>query len=171
MSQLNIEISLAEATDLIRLQPLFEEMYAHFFAANGVTELSPNGFKHWQSGYERARNVSRTVYICYDNNTPVGFIEGQIRIGSPVIGQGKLGHTAHLYVNPDYRRNGLAKKLYQTQQTWFISKKISYETLDVVCGNNIGLAFWSAIGFKSSFINMLKPVDLNSRAGAHKKEE
>ncbi len=154
-------IELAEADTLPLLQPLFEDMYAHFFKANGLTQLAPEGFRHWQAGYARARGLSRTVYACYDGETPIGFIEGQIRIGSPIVGQGKLGHVAHLYVNPQYRRAGLARALYETQQAWFDTKKISHQTLDVVSGNEVASLFWSALGFEATFTNMIKPAPLD----------
>lgn len=154
-------IVLADEQQITGLGDLFVEMYAHFTEANGITKLPKDGFKNWMVGYGRTRFVSRTVYICFDGDKIIGLIEGQIRIGGAMSGLGKLGHVAHLYVMPEYRRNGLAKKLYDIQKNWFLGKNISNETLDVVCGNKVALAFWSSIGFKPSFINMIKPVDKN----------
>lgn len=149
-------IVLADEAQIVELSDLFIEMYNHFFEANGITNLPENGFQGWIRGYGRARLLSRAVYICYENDRPVGMIEGQIKIGGPLSGLGKLGHTAHLYVRPQHRRVGLAKKMYKVQQSWFLSKEISNETLEIVCGNEVASGFWSAMGFKSSFINMVK---------------
>lgn len=158
------KIVLADELQITELGDLFIDMYNHFFEANGITNLPENGFQGWIRGYGRARLISRAVYICYENEKPVGMIEGQIKIGGPLSGLGKLGHTAHLFVKPEYRRAGLAKKMYQIQQSWFLSKGISNETLEVVCGNRVACGFWSAMGFKSSFINMIKTVDGNTES-------
>ncbi len=151
-------VVLADDQQISGLRNVFVEMYQHFYEANGITELPEGAFDRWVLGYARARGISRTIYICYEGATCVGFIEGLIKIGGPMSDLGKLGHIAHLYVNPVYRRNGIANKMYQVQRTWFLEKKVSNETLDVVCGNSVASGFWSSIGFKPSFVSMIKPV-------------
>lgn len=153
------KIVLADESQVVELKTLIEAMYNHFFKANGITQLPKNGFKNWVVGYGRSRSVSRTVFICYDQDKCIGMIEGQIKIGGAMSGLGKLGHIAHLYVSPEYRKKGLASALYRIQEDWFLDKKIENVTLDVVCGNKVGSDFWSSVGFKSSFINMVKPVN------------
>ena len=155
----SFKIVLADEQKVAGLGDLFKEMYDHFYEANGITRLPENGFKNWMVGYGRSCTVSRTVYICYHADECIGMIEGQIKIGASTSGLGKLGHIAHLYVKPEYRRQGLAKKLYLIQKKWFLSKNVSNETLDVVYGNKVALGFWSSIGFKPSFLNFIKSAD------------
>lgn len=153
-----LQIILADEAQIANLSDLFVEMYAHFKKSNGITELPIGGFKNWLVGYDRSRLISRTVFACYDNTRCVALIEGQIKIGGAMSGQGRLGHIAHLYVQPDYRRNGIARALVKVQRSWFSTKNIAAETLDVVCGNTEALGFWSSLGYKPLFINMIKPA-------------
>ena len=152
------KLILANEAQIAELEDMVASMYEHFFAANGLTKLPESGFKNWMAGYGRTRNVSRTIFICYDGSTCVGMIEGQIKIAGVMSGLGKIGNIAHLFILPQYRKRGLARKLYEIQTNWFLSKRVSNLTLEVVHGNEGALAFWESLGFKPSFINLVNQV-------------
>ncbi len=155
---MGFEIRLAEQDDLAALAPHFVEMYAHFAKANGTTRLSKGGFARWCSTYQRARAISRVVYIATLNGEIAGFIEGQIRIQAQSVNPEKAGHTAHLYVAPAHRRAGLASALYSTLAAWFAEKSVQSETLEVVYNNATADAFWLSLGFKPTFLTYSKPA-------------
>ena len=155
---MGFEIRLAEQDDLAALEPHFADMYAHFADANGVTQLSEGGFTRWCSTYQRARAISRVIYIATLDGAFAGFIEGQIRIQAQSVNPEKAGHTAHLYVAPVHRRAGLASALYNTLTAWFAEKSVQSETLEVVYNNVAADTFWLSLGFKPTFLTYSKPA-------------
>jgi len=149
-------IELASEQDLDLLRALFEKMYDHFYNSNGITVLAEGGFERWSANYNRSKTVSRTIYIAYENDLPVAFIEGQIRISPATSHPEKIGHVAHLFVDSDFRQQGLASLLYAKLLGWFKEKKVGSETLDVVNSNALGEVFWSTKGFRPTFLSYTK---------------
>lgn len=148
----NTKIYLATDEQLNTLEPQFEAMYKHYYSANGLTRLSDGGFARWCKNYHRARGLSRVIYIAEINGLIAGFVEGQILINPHAVNPEKKGHIAHLFVLPDFRRQGTASELHSTVQEWFVKKSVQSETLEVVFQNSIADAFWTARGFQPIFV-------------------
>ena len=142
--------------DLGMLKVLFEKMYAHFYESNGITLLADGGFERWSANYQRSMSVSRAIYVAFENRVPVAFIEGQIRISQATMAPEKVGHIAHLFVDADFRRLGLASILYGKLSEWFAGRMIRSETLDVVSSNALGEVFWTSKGFRPTFSSYTK---------------
>ncbi len=151
-----LQIKLASESGLTELEPLFAEMYKHFLLSNGITNLAAGGFERWCKNYGRARSVSRVVFVAYSASQPVGLIEGLIKLSPPTAAPAKIGHTAHLFVLPEFRRLGLASRLFDKQMEWFSEKKIRSFSLEVVTNNQIADKFWLSKGFHPAFLSYIK---------------
>lgn len=152
----NPQIKLASEAELQKIEPLFKEMYAHFYRSNAVTFLAEGGFERWCKNYDRSKSVSRAIFIATKDNQPVGLIEAQIKLSAPTATPAKIGHTAHLFVLPEFRRLGLASRLFDTQMDWFAEKNIRSFSLEVVTSNQIADKFWLSKGFKPAFLSYVR---------------
>lgn len=61
---------------------------------------------------------------------------------------GRRGYIYHTAVNPDYRRNKIAKTLVNTVLEALKKEKINKVALVVFSSNDVGNKFWQSIGFK-----------------------
>lgn len=75
----------------------------------------------------------------------VGFISCR---SAKSFNDGHVGVVSYLYVNSDYRRMGVGKRLWETALDFFTGElKHKYITLDVYVTNQPALAFYESIGF------------------------
>lgn len=58
-----------------------------------------------------------------------------------------IGYINGLFVHEEYRRLGLAQKMFNMGQKWFSENKIHYIELSVNLGNIAGIGFWNKNGF------------------------
>ena len=82
-----------------------------------------------------------TCFVAEINN---GEIIGTIMGGN----DGRRGHIYHLMVKPEYRKNGIAKKLLAKIEKCFEKEGIRKIFLVVFKDNNIGNNFWENNGYK-----------------------
>ena len=62
-------------------------------------------------------------------------------------GKNSVGFLQELYVVPEARRLGLAGRLVDYARNWLLGNEIRTMSLEVLCGNGAGLAFWKRQGF------------------------
>lgn len=62
-------------------------------------------------------------------------------------GRNSIGFLQELYVIPAARRHGLASRLVDYARDWLRGNGITDMSLEVLCGNPAGLAFWKRQGF------------------------
>ncbi|EKD42233.1 MAG: hypothetical protein ACD_73C00256G0008 [uncultured bacterium] len=58
-----------------------------------------------------------------------------------------IGFINGLFIRKEFRRLGLAQKLFELGQKWFSDNNIHYIELNVNLGNQAGIAFWKKNGF------------------------
>ena len=69
-------------------------------------------------------------------------------VGVIIVGNdGRRGYIYHTAVNPQYRRQGIAKSLVETALTALQNKGINKVALVVFDRNEIGNDFWEKMGF------------------------
>ncbi len=61
-------------------------------------------------------------------------------------GKNSVGFLQELYVVPEARRHGLASRLADYARDWLWGNDITTLSLEVLCGNPAGLAFWKRQG-------------------------
>jgi len=71
-----------------------------------------------------------------------------IIVGVIIVGNdGRRGYIYHTAVKPQYRRQGIAKRLVDTAMTALLRIGINKAALVVFDGNEIGNDFWEKMGF------------------------
>lgn len=103
--------------------------------------------------------------LCYllalnKNNESVGIICCQI-INEPLLKIKKLGLLTSLYINKDFRKQGIAKNLVKNAFKWFKSKKVDQIDAYVYLENKIGHKFWEQMGLKT--VSTIKTINLKEK--------
>lgn len=96
------------------------------------------------------------MFIAYSNNTPAGYIFLRIDKNIPIYTTKKYGYISGLYVNPKFRKKGVASSLLLTAEKWFKQKKVLQIELKANVGNDAGISFWKKNGFHNQQILMVK---------------
>lgn len=138
------------------LGTLFGEMYAYFEKHGLKMPLREDGEQSWLKSLESTIGKTNHVIGSVDNGKLVGFIHASLKI-FPGFLKEKLGGTiANVYVQPEYRRQGIAEELVNRADAWFNLRKVGSVDLQVITENKAGIGFWKKMGFKSEVLQMRK---------------
>lgn len=78
---------------------------------------------------------------------PVGFLSAQI-LRAPLFQESRLGQVVDLYVQPEWRGQGVGKALVNCVMEWFRAMQIEQVDLNVAVRNDRGVSFWEREGFQ-----------------------
>lgn len=93
---------------------------------------------------------NETSFLCRDDDGgPVGFVYVAIRTdyveGSKTS---PVGYLEGIYIKKEYRKKGVAKRLFQETKKWFKNNKVSEIGSDAELENIISQKFHKSVGFK-----------------------
>lgn len=95
------------------------------------------------------------IFLALDSQkNPQGYAFGALKENfgeTPNI----LGVINGVYVQPKFRRHGLATLLYQKLKHWFYQQQVQLLELNIAHQNNAGIEFWQKQGFQLSEYQLL----------------
>ena len=91
------------------------------------------------------------IFVCYLKNEMIAFAQCQLRYdyvegtnSSPV------GYLEGIYVEPMYRKQGIAKKLLEECEKWSLKKGCTEFASDCELNNSISFNFHLSVGFEEA---------------------
>ena len=131
-----------------------------------IEELSPNSFttltemflKLWpecvyEEEFENCQRIykspTETFFLSKENNIYTGFIQMALR-SDPVEGTSSspVAYIEGIYIEPEYRQNGIARKLVERGEHWGIEHGCKEIASDTEVHNQISIAFHLQSGFE-----------------------
>lgn len=150
-------ITTAEDPRCVPLRSLVEAMYAEEAAMGSPAVLAEGGGARWVKGVcAGLERFGRLVVAEDDEGNVVGFAHGAIRLQSEHLVGSAVGSITHVYVLPDHRHRGIARALVGSLGEWFGMRRVERTELTVVAGNAAAVAFWKAMGFDVSLLQMVR---------------
>ena len=133
------ESEFAEVDMIIRLMTIddYEKVYELWMSCAG---MGLNNLDDSKEGIERF--LKRNPDTCF-----VADVENVITGVIIVRNDGRRGYIYHTAVNPQYRKQGIAKSLVETAMSALQKIGISKVALVVFERNEIGNEFWEKMGF------------------------
>jgi len=114
-----------------------------------VSNLEQGYDSHYDPWFREAMDLETiAIYIAEENDIPVGFVLG--RVTEPYIRHSavkRIGQIELCWVEPLYRRRGIATILVRQLETWFINKNIRYVDLQYLLGNVEAEHSWKQMGY------------------------
>jgi len=100
----------------------------------------PFNFKKWIEISYKESNVES--YCCKDDKWIVGI--GNIKLNQ----KSQKAHVFHIFTDPKYRNQGLAKKMLQYLENLAKNRKMKYLTINVMPKNKSAKALYEKLGFQ-----------------------
>lgn len=90
----------------------------------------------------------------------VGYVLGAvIDLQSDLFEYVDTGFIADVYVDPEYRRQGIARRLVETITRWFTEQGVRHVEWQVAAANTDGIRFWEALGGQAITVRMRAGLD------------
>lgn len=134
--------------DLEVLLPLYSALYRELRGFGLAFELDPDGLRSSLSAMLGSRRC--LVAVAETEGVPVGFLSaGVLRMDRKLSfhGQSVLGMIHDLYLTPERRGTGLARRLLDCAEDWLAGQGAALVECQVVEGNGPGRAFWARQGY------------------------
>ena len=100
----------------------------------------PFNFKKWIEISYKESNVES--YCCKDDKWIVGI--GNIKLNQ----KSQKAHVFHIFTDPKYRNQGLAKRMLQYLESLAKNRRIKYLTINVMPKNKSAKALYEKLGFQ-----------------------
>ena len=99
-------------------------------------------------------NDSAALFVAEEDGQIVGYVFGQI-LRRPTLANGDCGYVADLFVDNDWRGQGVGRRLFHILRDWFHARDLVAIELQIVRANPASQAFWRKMGF-ADFLRTLR---------------
>ncbi len=139
-----MKIRILEKQDVDSLAPLVDQ----FVSANKTLTYRPDYRNAFRDSARKVLNdATAIIFVAEEEGEIVGLITGRISDNGGIILPEKIGYISITVVLSRYRRKGIAKRLWEKLNEWFLSKGIDEVQLYVVPDNDEARGFWQDCGF------------------------
>jgi len=105
---------------------------------------------------DKIRNYA--IFKAVDENKIAGMLICAVEKYPKSMKIGKSGFVDQIYVDKNYRKKGVGRKLVRRAIEYFKSKNLIYIELDAHPTNKIAVKFWESNGFKTKLFRMRRKV-------------
>jgi len=134
---------------------LFREMYEFMQDKGMQLSMVQGGEQKWISTASRMPGKMNHIVVAEDKNI-IGFAHGNIRLAPDHLGGVKIGFISHVYVQEEYREQGIASKLADMLIESLKAAGARHLELEVLVMNQEAINFWKKKGFKKELYRMSK---------------
>lgn len=124
--------------------------------------MSTSAEQRWRTDYPGwVRSDVHGIFVAEVESRLVGLATVHPYWPAPVYEEREEGYINELIVHPDWRGQGIARKLVAAVQEWARERGITQIRAGVISANPEALAFWKKIGAEPFYMTMtLKNDDL-----------
>ena len=112
---------------------------------------------------ENVKKYQGKIWLAIDDEKTVGYIVGviweQSEMNKLEIGERKLGQVTDIYLEENYRGQGLGKKMLQMMENYFRGKSCDSMWVQVFAPNENAHHVYQNFGFMDREIGMLKQIN------------
>ncbi len=108
---------------------------------SNLEEATSNHLSQWI--HRVIDSETEVIFVAEDNSELAGFVMGKIT--KPFVAESKIkkiGYIDMCWVNPDYGRKEVGRKLISEIENWFKKKELRYIELNYIVGNSEAEHFW-----------------------------
>lgn len=162
---MNINIREYESKDFDTILPLADRFEDYLISIDDMGRLKrEEGFaqKYLTCTLQEIEEKGGKFYVACDGEKIIGGVIGVHEENSPQLnveqGERKCGRVTELYVDDDYRKQGIGKMLMEKIENYFIENEYDDIVLEVLKPNINAQGFYQSQGYKERAIEMLKEL-------------
>lgn len=140
------------------LAVLFRKMYDYMEEKGLQQTLTENGEQEWIKHARRMPGKMNHLVVA-EAEEIIGFAHGTIRLGPKYLGEIKTGFVSHVFVLPEFRRQGVAAALANKLTENLKASGAQLLQLEVLTENKSAVKFWEKLGFHKELYRMYKTVE------------
>ncbi len=142
-----IAVRQATEIDVPDILPLWKEMMAFHAALDSRFRPAPGGDAHWAKAISAwMQDEDNCVLVAEVEGRIVGYIVGMMREHPPVLLPPCYGFVSDICVAPEWRQQGVGKRMFAALKEWFRRQGADHIELRVAHNNPTSQAFWRAVG-------------------------
>lgn len=151
----DIDVEHALLEDLPAVLELWHALMELTSRVNPRYRLAPDAGRRQEAYfYDFFNSTSAAIFITRVDECVVGFANIYTTHPSAVFVQHVLGIVENIYVLPEHRRRGLARKLVARCHDFFRQHRVDEIYVNVVPKNELSETFWSAMGYETQKLTM-----------------
>lgn len=100
------------------------------------------------------------VFVAEVEGEIIGYIYGEVQERRPIFPAGKFGFISDIYVEEEWRRKGVGRRLFYQMRDWMMKERITAIELLAAERNPYSVAFWESLGFVS-YLKLLRREENN----------
>jgi len=129
--------------------------YHHQLDHNLPKAAKEGGKLYARSLQDRITDTHTGIFVAECDDRTVGFVMGVIADMIPeMFEQETGGFLADIYVEEQYRQQGIGQQLVQALIGWFRSRGVEHFEWYVASENDLGRHFWQSLGGKDVMVRM-----------------
>jgi len=143
-----ITVHQARSEDLEPLLDLWQEMMDYHARLDRRFAPATDGrqvFRPTVTGW--MRDNEWRVLVAVANGQVVGYTIGRVAEVNRVLATPRFGYVTDICVSPQWRRQGVGRRLFSTIGAWFRRRGLAAAQLNVAASNPTSQAFWRSMGF------------------------
>ena len=114
-----------------------------------IYETSPGAEKTMRRFLAEVANSGYSfLFVAVAGDQTVGFISGELRQGSPTFLPKTWASVDDVFVEPEYRNQGMGRALLQSVRAWAQERGADGISLQVAAANSRGRKFYEKLGFR-----------------------
>jgi ribosomal protein S18 acetylase RimI-like enzyme len=160
-----------DADDIARLWEALVDY--HYQLDPSLPQAAPDGgYRYALRLIDRMEDSHTRVFVAEENGVIVGYVLAIILDLAPeMFAQEYSGFLADIYVDEQYRQQGIGRQLVEAVQQWFAQCGVAYYEWYVASKNPAGLAFWRSVGGRDVLIRMRAELNTLSSVEQDTKED
>lgn len=100
------------------------------------------------------------AFVCESEGWVIGYVTASIESHPPVVKRRRYGFIDNLVVDVARRRRGVGSALMEAAHGWLAKQGVTRMELNVSSSNEVGMAFWRALGFKEHQVVMCREKEI-----------
>ena len=121
----------------------------------------PNAHQRYDAWLRRTvENPDGAFFVAEEEGRLVGFVLGQVQEEYALYTTGRYGMLHELWVEPEWRRQGIARQLMQAALDLFRQVGVHQARLDSATANVDAQRLFAVCGFRPSMTEMLAELEL-----------
>ena len=121
--------------------------------------IPTDAFALWSRSLAPVLGRFAVVVVAEGGDEIAGFVAGRTRLIPPYFGGGQAGFISDVFVSPEHRGGGLARRMLDAAARWFRSQGVVRLELQVIPGNRGARDAYLKLGWKEELTQMALSLD------------